>query len=32
VCGHRHWSDPLGARQHGQILNVDARVVVLEAE
>jgi 3',5'-cyclic-AMP phosphodiesterase len=32
VCGHRHWSDPLAVREHGQILNVDARVVVLQAD
>lgn len=29
VCGHRHWDDPLAALGDGQILNVDARVVVL---
>lgn len=29
VCGHRHWDDPLATHTRGQILNVDARVVVL---
>ncbi|MFT3698716.1 MAG: hypothetical protein QM831_36555 [Kofleriaceae bacterium] len=29
VCGHRHWATPLAEHEHGQILNVDARVVVL---
>lgn len=29
VCGHAHWHEPLAAHAHGQILNVDARVVVL---
>jgi hypothetical protein len=32
VCGHSHWSDPLAAHARGQILNVDARVVVLTTE
>ncbi|MEO8699863.1 MAG: metallophosphoesterase [Kofleriaceae bacterium] len=29
ICGHRHWDDPLAEHAGGQILNVDARVVVL---
>ena len=30
ICGHAHWSDPLARIEAtGQILNVDARVVVL---
>jgi len=29
VCGHRHWDTPLVTHPRGQILNVDARVVVL---
>jgi len=31
VCGHDHWRVPLADHAHGQILNVDARVVVLVA-
>jgi len=31
ICGHDHWRAPLAAHAHGQILNVDARVVVLVA-
>ena len=31
ICGHDHWRAPLAAHPHGQILNVDARVVVLVA-
>lgn len=31
VCGHDHWPDPLAAHDHGQILNVDTRVVVMTA-
>ena len=31
ICGHDHWRVPLAAHRHGQILNVDARVVVLVA-
>jgi len=31
ICGHEHWRVPLAAHPHGQILNVDARVVVLVA-
>jgi Icc protein len=31
ICGHDHWQVPLAAHGHGQILNVDARVVVLVA-
>jgi Icc-related predicted phosphoesterase len=31
ICGHDHWRVPLAAHAHGQILNVDARVVVLVA-
>lgn len=29
VCGHDHWAHPLAAHEHGQILNVDTRVVVM---
>ncbi len=29
VCGHDHWHEPLAIVPDGQILNVDARVVVL---
>ena len=29
VCGHCHWNVPLAETARGQILNVDARVVVL---
>ncbi|HEX4420116.1 MAG TPA: metallophosphoesterase [Kofleriaceae bacterium] len=29
ICGHDHWRTPLAAHRHGQILNVDARAVVL---
>ena len=29
VCGHDHWPAPLAALEHGQVLNVDTRVVVL---
>jgi len=31
ICGHEHWRAPLAVHPHGQILNVDARVVVLVA-
>ncbi len=31
ICGHEHWRAPLAAHSRGQILNVDARVVVLVA-
>jgi Icc-related predicted phosphoesterase len=31
VCGHAHWYESLARHAHGQILNVDARVVVLVA-
>jgi Icc-related predicted phosphoesterase len=31
VCGHSHWAEPLASHARGQILNVDARVVVLQA-
>jgi Icc-related predicted phosphoesterase len=31
ICGHDHWHSPLASHVHGQILNVDARVVVLIA-
>jgi Icc-related predicted phosphoesterase len=31
ICGHDHWQVPLAHHAHGQILNVDARVVVLIA-
>lgn len=31
VCGHKHWPQPLAALGHGgQVLNVDARVVLLK--
>lgn len=30
VCGHSHWRHPLAEFAHGQVLNVDSRVVVLE--
>jgi Icc-related predicted phosphoesterase len=29
ICGHVHWPSALARHQHGQILNVDTRVVVL---
>jgi Icc protein len=29
VCGHFHWESPLSRHPGGQILNVDARVIVL---
>lgn len=29
ICGHVHWPAPLARHRHGQILNVDTRVVVL---
>ena len=29
ICGHVHWPSPLARHAHGQILNVDTRVVVL---
>jgi Icc-related predicted phosphoesterase len=29
ICGHCHWDAALATHPHGQILNVDARVVVL---
>jgi len=31
ICGHDHWRDPLTHHDHGQILNVDARAIVLVA-
>jgi len=31
ICGHDHWRSPLAEHARGQILNVDARVVVLRA-
>lgn len=31
ICGHEHWGEPLAEHPGGQILNVDARVVVLVA-
>jgi 3',5'-cyclic-AMP phosphodiesterase len=31
ICGHDHWRAPLAVHPRGQILNVDARVVVLVA-
>jgi Icc-related predicted phosphoesterase len=32
ICGHDHWRQPLAEHARGQILNVDARVIVLVAE
>lgn len=32
VCGHDRWQPPLAHHAAGQILNVDARVVVLQAQ
>jgi Icc-related predicted phosphoesterase len=29
ICGHVHWPAPLARHEHGQILNVDTRVIVL---
>jgi Icc-related predicted phosphoesterase len=29
ICGHSHWEAPLAACGDGQVLNVDARVVVI---
>jgi hypothetical protein len=29
VCCHSHWEEPLATHESGQILNVDARAVVL---
>lgn len=29
VCGHDHWAEALATTRHGQVLNVDARVVVV---
>ena len=31
ICGHDHWREPLAEHARGQILNVDARVIVLVA-
>jgi 3',5'-cyclic-AMP phosphodiesterase len=31
ICGHVHWHDALADHAHGQILNVDARVLILQA-
>ena len=31
VCGHDHWRAPLASHDHGQILNVDGRAIVLIA-
>lgn len=31
VCGHTHWDSALARTAHGQIVNVDARVLVLVA-
>lgn len=31
VCGHDHWHAALATTEHGQILNVDARAIVLVA-
>ena len=31
ICGHDHWRVALAAHAHGQILNVDTRVVVMTA-
>ena len=32
VCGHCHWKMPLAEHARGQILNVDARVIVLASK
>lgn len=32
VCGHVHWARALASTERGQVLNVDARVVVLRRE
>jgi 3',5'-cyclic-AMP phosphodiesterase len=29
VCGHDHWAEPVAATSYGQIVNVDARVIVV---
>jgi Icc protein len=29
ICGHEHWNEPLAERGAGQVLNVDARAVLL---
>jgi len=29
IFGHDHWHHPVAAHEHGQLLNVDARVVVM---
>lgn len=29
ICGHVHWDEPLARHREGQLLNVDARVLVL---
>ena len=29
ICGHDHWTEPVGALAAGQVLNVDTRCVVL---
>lgn len=31
ICGHDHWASPLATFDGGQILNVDARVIVVTA-
>ena len=31
VCGHVHWHEPLAELERGQIINVDARVLILRA-
>ena len=31
VCGHAHWEEALARLQRGQVLNVDARVVAVDA-
>ena len=32
ICGHSHWREPLSVHDHGQVLNVDTRVVVMVSE
>jgi hypothetical protein len=32
VCGHSYWEQPLATHESAQILNVDARAVVLLVE
>ncbi len=32
VCGHQHWSEPVAEERAAQIINVDARVVIVTRE